>query len=540
MSDFRPDRLLERARRTVLPPDVRTLPVFSIRRNLYTDATARDVSVKLLGGDTESRLLVAPDLWRFSRPRESQTLDINYRTGALWLRDQHLWRPDFARIRSGAVESKRLVPDWNHLRDWLGPLGLFPASGEGFDLQVTPAWERATHFALLRHGQRSDYDADVSRSYSLLIQLPAVGPVAAIGTGTKLGVTYDFQGRTIGLNLGWAPVAARHTDAASISQIDSDRRFARMFTHGDAVEFQSHLSYRVVSEPDGAAYLAPCWVYDATINAAGRRISPGVYMFPATQFDDSLAPSIVKKAAKAPSPGISPPAPAVGGTATAASRSFVAWLGESVNLPFSETTATGIDDALTAAGWTSRVFGEATAIETDWQRDAAAGVNAADLAWYVGHADGGAIQLVPPEYTWLTCEHCLFGGPLRWVVVDACGPLQDQATVPGMNSVFDRWSSAFTGLRGLLGFGTEQSPQGLQGPAAMHLALSGDPLAQSWFRAVCENQPNTFPNMVPYVAGMFVAAGDKSALDDCLPGFGGMAQEPPEPGNFLAVWVPLA
>jgi len=39
---------------------------------------------------------------------------------------------------------------------------------------------------------------------------------------------------------------------------------------------------------------------------------------------------------------------------------------------------------------------------------------------------------------------------------------------------------------------------------------------------------------------VFVAAGDKSALDDCLPGLGGVPQEPPEPGNFLAVWVPLA
>jgi hypothetical protein len=109
--------------------------------------------------------------------------------------------------------------------------------------------------------------------------------------------------------------------------------------------------------------------------------------------------------------------------------------------------------------------------------------------WVVGlnpatMSDRGA-SMVTPE-TARQASH--WGtGELRWIVVGACGPLQD-ARAGGAGNAEINWADAFNGLQGLLGFADVSTAKAEEGPQFARYLLQGESVKEAWFKAAADTQ----------------------------------------------------
>lgn len=138
---------------------------------------------------------------------------------------------------------------------------------------------------------------------------------------------------------------------------------------------------------------------------------------------------------------------------------------------------------------------------------------------------------------------------VEWIVIAACGPLQDDSLNGGGN-VFDRWRGVFDGLHSLMGYAAVTYDNTEEGRKFVQYAKGGYPLIDAWFRAAQEVQPSTnadatFPGGWPAPNGpnIFAAAiyGYNSVYDDprydYLWGYGPVAFDSPGATNRWIVWT---
>lgn len=230
------------------------------------------------------------------------------------------------------------------------------------------------------------------------------------------------------------------------------------------------------------------------------------------------------------------------------------WIGLSGGLSGSQNNAQGFIDGLAAAGWNINFnWGDANAWESDWRRNDDDWVDAVDFVFYTGHANMNGWVLSNPDDGFLDFSEVgsapaspgdLWGQQdLEWVIVAACGPLQDEILAKGGGDVFDRWKGAFDGLHILMGYGAITFDNEDEGRLIVKYAREGQTLVNAWFRAAKEIQPSDNGAAAPdgptiWVGAMYVSRnGTTSPANDHLWGSGSVASDPTSPNVYVAMWT---
>jgi len=521
--------------------DLQELPVFEVKRPVYDPAQLEPVAKSLfadLGVHTAGTLspTMFAEFHRFSTP--VATLDIDSIKGAIWFQRNDFFQ--FSQRGSRPVPSSPETPP--NTDGFLAVAGRFAQSKLASVLRMTlaPRSANSTRVVVWDHGTRTELPSrNLYKSFGFVLDIEGVGQVPAIGSGLKFGFESEpkrLGGRVTQFHWGGSVITGQRS-AAVITSAEAQRRFAAMYPEGPVSIRRVELVYRLL---DGEkAYLVPTWLCEGRATVGGKRINTGAISIPASEFEPSMI------AAPAPGPfAIRSTTGAVDWSAADASlpRVLISWRGVDVALATSEVTVDALVQHLHPA-WVCRVFDKADAHERDWHAFAAQGLEQANLAWYVGHADGGSIRLSEPAAEWLTCADVRFRGNVGCVVVDGCGPLQDTVTNSKTQSVFKRWASTFQGLHVLLGFGTPQTANSVQSPTALRYALdpaSPMPIGTAWFRALREHQAHRTSHGQTWGAGMFLMSdGEDSALGDFLLTHGSVLPPPPDNGRLKGIWFPV-
>lgn len=230
------------------------------------------------------------------------------------------------------------------------------------------------------------------------------------------------------------------------------------------------------------------------------------------------------------------------------------WIGLSGGLAGSQANAQGFVNELAAEGWDIRFnWSDANAWESDWRSNDDQWVDAVDFVFYTGHANMDGWVLSNPDDGFLQFSETganpaapgdLWGANnLEWVVIAACGPLQDDVITPGGGDVFQRWDGAFDGLHVLMGYGAITFDNTEEGKRLAGYSRSGMRLIDAWFRTGQEIQPATNGAGAPngptvYVSAMYGTKAGVSPGSDHLFGHGSVSSDPTGPTGFVAMWSP--
>ncbi|MGK3983975.1 DUF6345 domain-containing protein [Sorangium sp. So ce136] len=172
------------------------------------------------------------------------------------------------------------------------------------------------------------------------------------------------------------------------------------------------------------------------------------------------------------------------------------WVGLCGGLDHSAANVDGLLKSFEAGGVEQRFnWGDQRAWEIDFKDPTLGGQDASfadsvDLTFYTGHANGvGFVFCSAMSDRFLHFSDAHWGNSnLEWMVVAACGPLQDDAGAWRF-----RWSSAFEGLHLLLGYATESFDDTTEGSMFAGYLLddaSPTPVRQAWSTTAIEVQPD--------------------------------------------------
>jgi hypothetical protein len=172
------------------------------------------------------------------------------------------------------------------------------------------------------------------------------------------------------------------------------------------------------------------------------------------------------------------------------------WVGLCGGLDHSAANVEGLLDRFKAAGIEpSFNWGDSRAWEIDFKDPVLGGQDAAfadsvDLAFYTGHANGfGLMFCSTMSDRFLHFREAHWGNSnLEWMVVAACGPLQDDD-----GAWRTRWSTSFNGMHLLLGYATESFDDTTEGAKFASYLLDDArpaPLREAWVKTAIEVQPD--------------------------------------------------
>ena len=384
--------------------------------------------------------------------------------------------------------------------------------------------------------------------------------LAGIG---KIVVTLGNRCQVIAYNREWRDADGVEMRAPVISQEESYGHFRERTSGLEIDSVESSLAYKVFELDSERAFLCPVWVYRASARFGGRSIPLRNIFLPATEF----GPEPPEQPPQPKRKKLATPAPWAEGVpkdyqkrtlaliAPSAYEAGTSWIGESGGLAGSRNNAKGFVDELRADGWTTNFnWGDQNAWESDWRLNDDQWVDAADFVFYTGHADGNGWVLSNPDdgsldYTEVGAAPGnpgdLYGQQdLEWMIIAACGPLEDDLISAGGGDVFDRWDGAFDGLHLLMGYGAVTFDNEAEGNTVVKYARQGSTLVDAWFRTGREIQPSTNGYEAPFgptvwVGTMYAYRSDQTSPgSDHLWGHGSVAPDPRSPNVFVAMWTP--
>lgn len=296
--------------------------------------------------------------------------------------------------------------------------------------------------------------------------------VPAVVDAPRAAITVRVDGETLSAEAsvtgGTAPYTYRWVSSArSVAPAGADGKVVRIPPAGAGLRGQTETLSLYVTDADGL------------LATAARQLS----------FARTAGP-----AAPSPPPSPSPPSSSPGD----AGRAMVGaeWVGLCGGLDHSAANVDGLLKSFRAGGVEHRFnWGELRAWEVDFKDPALGGQDASfadsvDLTFYTGHANGvGFMFCSAMSDRFLHFSDAHWGNSnLEWMVVAACGPLQDDAGGWRL-----RWSSAFDGLHLLLGYATESFDDTTEGSLFASRLLDEEspaPIRQAWATTAIEVQPD--------------------------------------------------
>jgi hypothetical protein len=536
---------------------MKTLPVYRLvpPTRLRADRL-KDLAKKLFD---EENFSVAEINGRSLLKTPTKLIDIDIQTGALWAADlAQLWN----------LEAKPNLPDKEKARstadDFAKKNNLLPTADSRFVFEPLDAAGSFVSIFDTMTRKREDRQLDFRVNYGLrlIVEDPVRGGeirVPVIGGPEKIGVTIGDAGKVISYNNSWKPLDSVETKANLISRDDADKQFKGLTSRLKVESFEADLAYSYTRSSDNIEFLCPVWAYRAVSKIGDRKFPLRIITLAATEFGPKPVAAEVQPArSKAPLPR---------NWETMVKRDIMAidpyeagtsWIGSIGGLGGSKKNAQGFVDGLKNAGWKINFnWGDCNAWESDWHANDDYYVDAADIVFYTGHADGNGWLLVDPT----TCNWdplsntevgAKLGNPsdmwgqqdLEWMIIAACGPLEDDLISKGGGNAIQRWMGIFDGMHILLGYGAVTYDNEEEGKRFVKYAREGQTIIHAWFRAAQEIQPSTNGYGAPFGPKIYAAAiyayrsGQISPFNDHLWGYGSVAPDPTSPNVIVCMWVP--
>jgi Family of unknown function (DUF6345) len=455
--------------------------------------------------------------------------------------------------------------------------------------------------------QRKDRRLDIQVNYSTKINIAKPGSkstlLPVIGGGDEFNVTLGDKGMVIGFEGLWRRTAGVEKESPIVPKARVDEEFKDMTKGMKIRSVDSYLAYYSAPPSMEQKFLYPVYVYRAVAEIQDQAVPLRLITFPATEFGPArVRPKVLPRRGEKDLPAprsIEPEGkeernPGQIGAAfgtreqndpardnarkgvrnpTEIGSSFLpsgkymfmqpssswreagtSWIGVSGGLGGSQNNAQGFVDELRADGWSINFnWGDANAWESDWRRHNKDWVDAADFVFYTGHANMNGWVLRNPDDGFLDFSEVgnspefpgdMWGREdLEWIIIAACGPLQDNVISPGGGDVFARWDGAFDGLHQLLGYGAITFDNEEEGRSVARYAKEGETLINAWFRTAREIQPNDNGASAPdgpliWVGVMYVGrAGAIDPANDHLWLHGSVAADPTSPNYYVAMWT---
>jgi hypothetical protein len=483
--------------------------------------------------------------------RDSRSLEMNS-DGEIWFEDAaKLWNPStpdgLLPPRSRAEAMALALFD---------EINLMPRTNNVATISAPVVVNSGTRTAVARPNASGGYeheDCHTIDAYVALgprIHIPGTGEsppavVEVIGRGGKVGVVYGTGSQIIGLNASWRPIVVSELAPALEPHPEDLPSAGQTPLIVDRENIQ--LVYRATVLADGRHALCPYWIFRVFfLDDEGYRRRSWDVTAPAARFDlprkfIAFPDHPPRTEQDRPNEG---PGYAVGASWKTGGNSAAT------------THAQNLLMQATAEKWNVRfAWRDRDAWESDWSANAADWADAVDLAYYAGHAYDGGWKLTDPKtgddrflfrrtVADLDPDRLLLGRQrLKWILVGACGPLQDECATGGSENVF-KWSGAFDGLRLIAGFASTVSGFTDEGARAFKLAREGVPLARAWLRAARQAQPIGYDGASQaqaasrWAALLAIESDGGSALDDCLPGHGPALADVSGPIRFRGLWAP--
>ncbi|MFL5385375.1 MAG: DUF6345 domain-containing protein [Longimicrobiaceae bacterium] len=509
-----------------------TLPVFELAA---PDTAARlDALFRRFG-------ITGPSVRRGDRlvkETETKVGETFIASGGVWLADTaRLWKP--SACPTALPDSAAAVA----LADaWVDTAALLPRlTRDTFRIVKRTAPTLAAWYDV-RTRSRTDCAIHRQVSYEVEVKIPGTNNfLPMIGGGGRFTLVLGDSARTLAFSGVWRPVVRVASRERLISRAAVDRQF-RSYTRGLRVaSVERTLAYYSAPAAESERLLYPVWVYSGTFIVGTDTVEMRSITFPATR-SSRAPPPLATAAMRAPS--TPPPGGAVaGGDETEQPRfeSGAEWV---KLLPNAKLNAQGFLFSLDSAGWkTNFKKGGSAALLTDWIENDDAWVDAADFVFYAGHASEIGWQLYPGVKELLSfrvtgtlqdSQGDLWGQQdLEWLIIAACGPLQDPQVTPGASSALDRWAPAFDGLHLLMGYASRSYDSQAEGRTVVKYAREGLPLVDAWLRTAKELQG---PRV--YAAVMYAVGPSGSARNDHLWGVGSVSPDFRPPKNLVLIWNP--
>ena len=550
----------------VLTPSIilaHTLPIFFVQSTFQGPSRAQNLHRKLYQKDGEptyvdSRLIIRG-------PNNSTTFELDTHSGGIWSADNtRLWNTSHAKHPSEFVEANKTCRD--AAEDLIKKYKLVPHTEESSPVTFEFAGISGTQLSNENgHANgskfnREEFQLDISANYIAKVKVPGQGNLPVIGGGGNFQFTFEQNSRLIGYHGVWRDVQGKGVDYPVIPQIESDSQYKNATSSLNILNFKSTLAY--YSAPFGTVqnYLYPVYIYHATAKFGNETVQLRETLLPATTFLLEPQTLPLKPNCAAPIEKNSKPThPSKSRRSALIPRQSktwgfgTEWLGVPWGLPGSQANAAGVSNLLFdglfggvfgglfggGAQWTQKFnWGNNLVWETDWDAEDSVWVDSADLVFYTGHANGNGWATATPTNdafvhhevvgTFPQIPGNLWGHEnLKWLVIAACGPHQDDRIVAGGGNAFDRWRGAFDGLHVFMGYATESIDNTGEGSGIVKYAMGGDTLVNSWFRAAKEVQRR----------GVWVTAmWSGNSGQDHLPGHGGMETDPPISTQRWLLW----
>lgn len=490
----------------------------------------------------------------------SRELDINETEGNIWSGDQaELWNPA---CRPKLLDEKQVL---ELADDYIKKLGLLPElDDDKFSIAVNA--KGGTFMALLskEKGERQNVQLDQRVSYNVNFKIkdPDSGSFIKVpicdGFG-KFGLTFGDQGKLIGYNGRWKALSKGDFQAAFIPRQEADKQFRALTKNIRIADYSAELAYKQFTDPSGRQFLYPVWAYRATGVSDEEKFPLRIITLPASEFGPEIQENLDQAVRTIPQTtlkwdsintkrGLFTISPYEAGTS---------WIGTLGGLSGSKNNAQGFVDELQAIGWNINFnWGNCNAWGSDWKAEDDTWVDAADFVFYTGHADGNKWMLVNPgncSTNWLDFSQVgstpqtpgdRWGQQdLEWLIIAACGPLEDDILSAGGGNVLNRWDGAFDGLHLLMGYGAVTFDNEDEGRRVVQYAKEGKTLINAWFRTAQDIQPSGNCEKAPFGPTIWVGAmwaqrsGVTSPTSDHLWGFGSVAPDPTSPNILGCMWT---
>jgi hypothetical protein len=402
---------------------------------------------------------------------------------------------------------------------------------------------------------RSRTDCAIHRqvSYEVEVRIPGTNRfLPVVGGGGRFTLVFGDSARTLAFSGVWRPVVRVASRERLISLAAVDGQF-RSYARGLRVaSFVRTLAYYSPPAADSERLLYPVWVYSGTAIVGGDTVQMRSVTLPATSAGSApptvAAPTLRPSTAQPPTGAVTVKDELDGpGTERGSFEAGAEWLAV---LAHAQANAAGFLAGLDSAGWTTNFnWGGSAARRSDWNEEDDTWVDAADFVFYTGHANELGWQLSPGLNVLL--KFPVAGSPqdatrdrwgqqdLEWLIIAACGPLQDPSVTPGASSAVKRWLPAFDGLHLLMGYASMSYDREAEGRTVAKYAREGLPLVVAWLRTAKEVQGRLPDGKWVRAAAMYAVGPDgSSALDDHLWGYGSVSPDFRPPTDVVLIWDP--
>jgi hypothetical protein len=491
-----------------------------------------------------------------------KVVEIHKASGGCWAADHdHLWNWEARPKLPGRTEAIKIA------HECLQASQCLPEPGVSHPARVALASLPSTRMVKfdVKSRKRSPVivlDQQVNFTTTLQVAGPggAVQTLPVVGGGGEFNITLGHKGQVIAFSGVWRPIDRVEKWVSVIPRARADELYLKQMAQpGLKVVIQTvTLAYYSAPATQEQHFLYPVYAYTGVAERDGKSFSLRTVLLPATEFVPPVTASAV----------VPPPQPERTDKDLPLASSRIS---EAQKDPLKLRTAAcswqegdkaaanaaGFLQGLKKDGWTINFdWGGRNAWVSDWADKADKWVDAADLVFYTGTANAGAGWYLwdrgaGASTTLTSARVTTIPGPvgplwgqrnLEWIVIGACGPLQDNELEMFDGDAIARWKDTFHGLHQILGYASQTVATTEEGRLfTQYCCEDEETTIQAWFRTAKEVQPSHIPGGGPqvYAAAMYAGChGKASPAHDHLWGHGFVADDPVVPEYFVVIWTP--